>query len=81
MFVSVQMVGMMNFDLWGGFVGYYVDDLRTARAFPNRPTVSMCVYFITSWGNPHVCSIFANLLASINTCAVSIVLGPIGILY
>ena len=36
------MIGRVNYDLWWNVVGYYVDDIRIFKYFPNQPDVSVC---------------------------------------
>lgn len=44
----VQMVGMLNFDIWLWITGFLVDDLRISRDFHHFPDVSSpslyCIY-------------------------------------
>ena len=37
---GVQMVGMLNYDVWRSIVGYTVDDMRIVKSYPNFPDVS-----------------------------------------
>ncbi len=43
------MVGRVNYDLWWNVVGFYVDDLRIFKYFPNQPDVS----YIIIWFHFH----------------------------
>ena len=37
---GVQMVGMLNYDVWRSIVGYTVDDMRIVKSYPKFPDVS-----------------------------------------
>ena len=44
---GIQMIGMLNYDVWRWIAGYTVDDMRLDKSYPNFPDVSFIVVATT----------------------------------